>query len=77
MSKSLVIVESPAKSKTIAKYLGKDFTVKASLGHVRDLPQKELGVDIEKDFKPKYVNSIGREKVLKELREAAKKMNLA
>ena len=72
MAKNLVIVESPAKAKTINKILGKDYLVKASLGHVRDLPQKELGVDIEKDFKPKYVNSIGREKVLKELREAAK-----
>ncbi len=66
--KNLVIVESPAKAKTINKILGKDFVVKASMGHVRDLPEKELGVDIEKRFKPKYVNIKTREKVLKELK---------
>lgn len=70
--KNLVIVESPAKAKTINKILGKDFVVKASLGHVRDLPEKELGVDLEKDFRPTYVPIKGREKVLKELKEAAK-----
>ena len=69
--KSLVIVESPAKAKTINKILGKDFVVKASMGHVRDLPEKEIGVDLEKNFKPKYVNIKTREKVIKELKESA------
>jgi DNA topoisomerase-1 len=69
--KNLVIVESPAKAKTINKILGKDFIVKASMGHVRDLPQKELGVDVEKDFKPKYTTIKGREKVIGELKSAA------
>ncbi|MCX5653559.1 MAG: toprim domain-containing protein, partial [Planctomycetota bacterium] len=54
MAKNLVIVESPAKAKTIEKYLGKDYKVEASMGHVRDLPPKTLGVDIEHDFKPEY-----------------------
>ncbi|MEO2066289.1 MAG: toprim domain-containing protein, partial [Desulfurobacteriaceae bacterium] len=73
MGKKLLIVESPAKAKTIQKYLGKDFVVKASMGHVIDLPEKEFGVDIEKDFKPKYVTIKGKAKVLKEIKEAAKK----
>lgn len=72
MAKHLVIVESPAKAKTINKILGKDYVVKASMGHVRDLPEKEIGVDLEKGFKPKYVAIKGREKVVKELKEAAK-----
>jgi DNA topoisomerase-1 len=55
--KNLVIVESPAKAKTINKILGRDFMVKASMGHVRDLPEKDLGVDVENGFKPKYVTS--------------------
>ena len=55
MAKNLVIVESPAKAKTIGKYLGKNFTVKASLGHVKDLPKKKMGIDIEHDFRPEYV----------------------
>ena len=54
MSKSLVIVESPAKAKTIGKYLGKEFVVKASLGHVKDLPKKDLSVDVDNEFKPVY-----------------------
>ena len=54
MAKNLVIVESPAKAKTINKYLGKDYLVKASIGHIKDLPSKGLGVDIEDDFKPTY-----------------------
>ncbi len=70
--KNLVIVESPAKARTINKILGHDFVVKASMGHVRDLPEKELGVDLEKDFRPKYVNIKTREKVLKELKAIAK-----
>lgn len=69
--KSLVIVESPAKAKTINKILGKGFSVKASVGHVRDLPAKELGVDVEKDFSPSYVVIPGKEKIIKELRKAA------
>jgi len=70
--KSLVIVESPAKAKTISKILGKDFTVKASIGHVIDLPDKELGVDIDKDFTPKYVVIPGKDKILNELKKEAK-----
>lgn len=73
MATSIVIVESPAKARTIKKYLGKDFSVLASVGHVKDLPQKELGVDIEKDFKPKYVVIRGKQKVLSKITEAAKK----
>ena len=69
---SLVIVESPAKAKTIGKYLGRGFRVKATVGHVRDLPQKKLGVDIEHGFKPEYVTIAGKEKTLADLREAAK-----
>jgi len=72
MSQDLVIVESPSKAKTIGKYLGRGFLVKASVGHVRDLPTKELGVDIEAGFKPKYETIKGKEKVLKELKAAAK-----
>ena len=55
MSKSLVIVESPAKAKTINKYLGSDFLVKASMGHVMDLPKKDLGVDVDHGFRPTYI----------------------
>jgi DNA topoisomerase-1 len=73
MGKKLLIVESPAKAKTIQKYLGKDFVVKASMGHVVDLPEKEFGVDIEKGFKPKYTTIKGKSKLLKEIKEAAKK----
>ena len=70
--KTLVIVESPAKATTINKYLGKEYVVKASLGHVKDLPKSKLGVDIEHDFEPTYVESPGKDKVIKELRAAAK-----
>jgi DNA topoisomerase-1 len=69
---SLVIVESPAKAKTIGKYLGRGYRVKATVGHVRDLPQKKLGVDIDHGFKPEYVTIAGKEKTLADLREAAK-----
>ena len=72
MSKNLVIVESPAKAKTIGKILGKDFTVMSSVGHIRDLPQRVLGVDIEHGFEPKYVVSPGKAKVVEELRKAAR-----
>jgi DNA topoisomerase-1 len=71
MSKNLVIVESPAKAKTLSQFLGKDYAVKASLGHVRDLPEKELGIDINNDFSPKYVVAPGKKKVLKEIKEGA------
>src|SRR6185369_2029285 len=70
--KSLVIVESPAKASTINKYLGSEFVVKASIGHVKDLPKSKLGVDIDNDFEPAYEVIPGKEKVIKELRSAAK-----
>ena len=72
MAKSLVVVESPAKAKTINKYLGKDFKVLASMGHVRDLPKSKLGVAIEEGFEPSYEVIASRKKVLKELKDAAK-----
>jgi DNA topoisomerase-1 len=72
MEKSLVIVESPAKAKTIGKYLGKQFVVKASLGHVKDLPKKNLSVDVDNDFKPIYEVIEGKKKLMGELRTAAK-----
>ena len=71
MSKGLVIVESPAKAKTIQKYLGKGFTVEASLGHVKDLPKSTLGVDIDNDFETEYVVIPGKEKVLAKLKKLA------
>ncbi len=70
--RSLVIVESPAKAKTIHKILGKDFSVKASIGHVKDLPEKDFGVDIDNNFKPHYVIIPGKEKIIKELKQASK-----
>ncbi len=72
MSKNLVIVESPAKAKTIAKYLGKDFEVKSSFGHIRDLPKKGLNIDIENGFAPTYEITPDKKKVVSELRAAAK-----
>src|SRR5512142_669880 len=72
MAKNLVIVESPAKAKTIGKYLGKDFTVKASLGHVKDLPKKNLSVDVDNDFTPVYEVIEGKKKLIAELKSAAK-----
>ncbi|MCC7173616.1 MAG: type I DNA topoisomerase [Bryobacterales bacterium] len=72
MTKSLVIVESPAKAKTIGKYLGRQFAVKASLGHVKDLPKKDLAVDIENGFEPTYEVIEGKKKLIQELRQAAK-----
>src|SRR5215510_12060945 len=73
--KSLVIVESPAKANTINKYLGSDYVVKASLGHVKDLPKSKLGVDIKNDFEPVYDVIPGKEKIIKDLRAAAKSAN--
>ena len=72
MAKSLVIVESPAKAKTINKYLGRNYKVVASMGHVRDLPKSKLGVDIDEGFEPSYEVIASRKKVLKELKDAAK-----
>lgn len=76
MSKNLVIVESPAKAKTIAKYLGKDFVVKSSFGHVRDLPKKGISVDIANNFEPVYEVSSEKKKVVSELRKAAKEADV-
>ncbi|MBH0229261.1 type I DNA topoisomerase [Halobacillus yeomjeoni] len=73
MADYLVIVESPAKAKTIERYLGKKYKVKASLGHVRDLPKSQMGVDVENEFEPKYITIRGKGPVLKELKTAAKK----
>ena len=73
MAKALVVVESPAKAKTINKYLGKDYKVVASMGHVRDLPKSKLGVDVDDGFEPSYEVIASRKKVLKELKDAAKK----
>src|SRR6266487_635434 len=72
MPKALVIVESPAKAKTINKYLGKQYLVKASLGHIKDLPKKDLAVDVEHGFEPTYVVIEGKKKLIGELRQAAK-----
>ena len=72
MSKTLVVVESPAKAKTIEKYLGKNYTVKASMGHLRDLPKSQFGVDLENDFTPKYINIRGKGDIIKSLKTAAK-----
>ena len=73
MAKALVVVESPAKAKTINKYLGRNYKVIASMGHVRDLPKSKLGVDIEDDFEPSYEVIASRKKVLAELKAEAKK----
>lgn len=73
MAKNLVIVESPAKSKTIEKFLGRNYTVRASMGHLRDLPKSIFGVDIEHGFEPKYINIRGKGELIKELKAAAKK----
>jgi DNA topoisomerase I len=73
MSDFLVIVESPAKAKTIERYLGKKYKVKASMGHIRDLPKSQMGVDVENHFDPKYITIRGKGPVLKELKTAAKK----
>jgi DNA topoisomerase-1 len=72
LAKSLVIVESPAKAKTVNHYLGKDFVVKASMGHVRDLPKKKIGVDVENDFRPTYEVIPDKKKIVAELRKSAR-----
>ncbi|WP_417200435.1 type I DNA topoisomerase [Bizionia sp.] len=76
MAKNLVIVESPAKAKTIEKFLGKDFKVESSFGHIADLPSKELGVDVEGDFKPVYEVSKDKKAVVKKLKDLAKKADM-
>jgi len=73
MAKGLVIVESPGKVKAINKYLGKNYVVKASLGHIKDLPKRDLAVDVENGFRPKYEVIEGKKKLMQELRDAAKK----
>ncbi len=70
--KSLVIVESPAKAKTIGKYLGKDYEVKACMGHLRDLPKSVMGVDVDHDFEPNYKPIKGKEDIIKDLEKSAK-----
>ncbi|TNJ64284.1 type I DNA topoisomerase [Paenibacillus hemerocallicola] len=74
MADSLVIVESPAKAKTIGKYLGSKFIVKASMGHIRDLPKSQIGVEVENHFEPKYITIRGKGSVLKELKDASRKV---
>src|SRR5688500_16228528 len=69
---SVVIVESPAKAKTIGKYLGRGYKVKATVGHIMDLPEKKLGIDVEKGFKPDLVPIPGKEKTIAEIKTAAK-----
>ncbi|MGB5073595.1 MAG: DNA topoisomerase, partial [Bacteroidota bacterium] len=71
MSKSLIIVESPSKAKTINKYLGKNFVVEASVGHIKNLPSKDLGVDVEQGFEPRYVTIRGKAGVIKDLQKRA------
>ena len=71
MSKNLVIVESPAKAKTIGRYLGKDYRISASVGHIRDLPSSTLGVDVANGFQPRYISMKGKEKVIRELKDMA------
>ncbi len=72
MSKGLIVVESPAKVKTLQKFLGEDYVIKASVGHIKDLPEGELGVDLQKDFRPQYVTISGKGKVIRELKKASK-----
>lgn len=75
MAKTLVIVESPAKAKTIGKFLGRNYKVKASIGHVRDLPKSKLGIDVENDYDPQYITIRGKGPVIKELKSEAKKVD--
>lgn len=74
MADYLVIVESPAKAKTIERYLGKKYKVKASIGHVRDLPRSQMGIDTENNYAPKYITIRGKGPVLQDLKSAAKKL---
>ncbi|MCX6835113.1 MAG: toprim domain-containing protein, partial [candidate division Zixibacteria bacterium] len=72
MAKNLVIVESPAKSRTLSRFLGDDYDILSTVGHLVDLPKSELGVDTENDFKPVYTIIDGKEKILAQLKKAAK-----
>jgi DNA topoisomerase-1 len=74
MSKGLIVVESPAKVKTIQKFLGGDYVIKASVGHIKDLPEDELGVDLQRDFQPQYITIPGKGKILRELKKASKEV---
>jgi DNA topoisomerase-1 len=74
MSKGLIVVESPAKVKTLQKFLGEDYVIKASSGHIKDLPEDELGVDLQKDFQPQYIPIPGKGKILRELKKASKEV---
>jgi len=73
MGKGLIIVESPTKAKTISGILGKEYIITATMGHIRDLPQKEFGVDIEKNFKPKYAILPGKRKVVARIKKLTEK----
>ena len=73
MSKSLVIVESPAKAKTIERYLGDNYVLRSSIGHIRDLPSGTIGVNVKDNFKPLYVNMPGKEKIVRDLKSQAEK----
>ncbi len=72
LGKTLVIVESPAKARTIAGILGRDYSVRASMGHVRDLPRKAMGVDVENGFRPQYVTAPRKKKTIQKLKDAAR-----
>jgi len=72
MSQNLVIVESPAKAKTIEKFLGPGYIVKSSIGHIRDMPKKDMGIDIENNFQPTYTISTDKKKVVADLKKSAK-----
>ena len=76
MAKNLVIVESPAKAKTIGKFLGKDFLVESSFGHIADLPSKDIGVDVEGDFTPQYKVTTDKKAVVAKLKDLAKSVGL-
>ena len=76
MGENLVIVESPAKAKTIEKFLGSGFTVKSSFGHIRDLSKKNLGIDLENGFEPDYLVSEEKKKIVSELKSLAKKADI-
>ena len=76
MTKNLLIVESPAKAKTIEKYLGEEFTVRSSIGHIRDLPEKGIGIDIANNFTPDYEVSADKKKVVAELKKLAKQSDM-
>src|SRR3989338_1759874 len=73
MPENLVIVESPAKAKTIEKFLGKSYKVMASMGHIRDLPEKKVGIDVKNHFEPEYIISPDKKKIVNELKAGAKK----